>query len=56
VETLLGDPSKAREQLGWTARTSLDVLVKEMVADDVNGAEKDEMLRREGFHIFDYYE
>jgi len=31
-------------------------MVKEMVADDLNGAEKDEMLRREGFQTFDYYE
>ena len=56
VEALLGDPSKAEEKLGWTARTSLSVMVKEMVADDLNGAEKDEMLRREGFQTFDYYE
>ncbi len=56
VETLLGDPTKAKEKLGWTARTSLSVMVKEMVADDLNGAEKDEMLRREGFQTFDYYE
>jgi GDPmannose 4,6-dehydratase len=56
VETLLGDPTKAKEKLGWTARTSLSVMVKEMVADDLNGAEKDEMLRREGFQTFNYYE
>ena len=56
VEALLGDPSKAEEKLGWTACTSLSVMVKEMVADDLNGAEKDEMLRREGFQTFDYYE
>jgi len=56
VETLLGDPTKAKEKLGWTARTSLSVMVKEMVADDLNCAEKDEMLRREGFQTFDYYE
>lgn len=56
VETLLGDPTKAREKLGWRARTSLSVMVKEMMADDVNGAEKDEMLRREGFQTFDYFE
>ncbi|MDA0824508.1 MAG: GDP-mannose 4,6-dehydratase [Proteobacteria bacterium] len=56
VETLLGDPTKAKEKLGWTARTSLSVMVKEMIADDLNGAEKDEMLRREGFQTFNYYE
>ncbi len=56
VETLLGDPTKANEKLGWRARTSLAVMVKEMMADDVNGAEKDEMLRREGFQTFDYFE
>ena len=56
VETLLGDPTKAREVLGWRAYTSLDVMVKEMIADDINGAEKDEMLHREGFQTFDYYE
>ena len=56
VETLLGDPTKAHEKLGWRARTSLSVMVKEMMADDVNGAEKDEMLRREGFQTFDYFE
>jgi len=56
VETLLGDPTKASEKLGWSARTSLDVMIKEMVADDLNGAEQDEMLRREGFQTFDYFE
>jgi len=56
VETLLGDPTKALEKLGWSARTSLSVMVKEMMADDINGAEKDEMLRREGFQTFDYFE
>ena len=56
VDMLLGDPTKANEKLGWRARTSVSVMVKEMVADDLNGAEKDEMLRREGFQIFEYYE
>ncbi len=56
VDTLLGDPTKAREVLGWEATTSLSEMVKEMMADDINGAEKDEMLRREGFQTFDYFE
>jgi len=53
---LLGNPAKAQQKLGWRARTSLAVMVKEMMADDLNGAEKDEMLRREGFQTFEYYE
>lgn len=56
VDTLLGDPTKAQEKLGWRARTSLGEMVKEMMADDINGAEKDETLRCEGFQTFDYFE
>ncbi|MEJ7926480.1 GDP-mannose 4,6-dehydratase [Sphingobium sp. AN641] len=38
VETLLGDPTKAKEQLGWVPRTSFDALVKEMAAADLKDA------------------
>ena len=56
VETLLGDPSKAKAKLGWEATTSLDQMVKEMVAEDRRDAEKDEFCKREGYRVFDYYE
>ena len=46
VETLLGDPTKAREKLGWTPTTTLEELVAEMVA-----ADKEATLRREGFAV-----
>jgi GDPmannose 4,6-dehydratase len=35
VDLLLGDPSKARSQLGWAAKTPLSELVREMVASDL---------------------
>ena len=56
VETLLGDPSKAKAKLGWEAKTSIAQLVKEMVNEDRRDAQKDEMCRREGFRVFDYFE
>ncbi|MBI2799506.1 MAG: GDP-mannose 4,6-dehydratase [Gammaproteobacteria bacterium] len=56
VETLLGDPSKAKAKLGWEATTSLEQMVKEMVAEDRRDAEKDEFCKREGYRVFDYYE
>lgn len=56
VDTLLGDPSKAREKLGWEATISLDQMVAEMVREDLMLAEKDEMCKREGFKTFDYNE
>ena len=56
VETLLGDPSKAKRVLGWEARTSLEDMVKEMVEEDRREAQKDEMCKREGFRIFNYFE
>jgi GDPmannose 4,6-dehydratase len=56
VETLLGDPSKAKEILGWEAKTPLHDMVSEMVREDLKIAERDELCRREGFTTFDYHE
>ena len=56
VETLLGDPTKAREKLGWTARTTLEELCSEMVRADLREAEKDELCKREGHRIYHYFE
>ena len=49
VETLLGDPSKAKNKLGWIPTTTLEELVAEMVAADVEDARKEAYLRRNGF-------
>ena len=51
VETLLGDPSKAHEKLGWSPTTTLEQLVSEMVANDKEEAAKEALLRREGFQV-----
>ncbi len=56
VETLLGDPSKAKAKLGWAPETTLEQMVKEMVYEDRRDAEKDELCKREGYRVFDYYE
>jgi GDPmannose 4,6-dehydratase len=49
VETLLGDPSKAREALGWAPRTSFADLVREMAQTDLKMAERDQLCRDQGF-------
>ncbi len=51
VETLLGDPSKAREKLGWTPRTRFRELVREMALADLRDAERDQLCEREGYEI-----
>jgi GDPmannose 4,6-dehydratase len=48
VETLLGDPSKAKAKLGWTAKTSFDALVDEMARADLREAERDALITRHG--------
>jgi len=51
VETLLGDPTKAKDKLGWTPTTTLEELVSEMVAADKEEAAKEALLRRKGFAV-----
>lgn len=52
VDTLLGDPSKARRKLGWEPRISFEELVTEMVMADLKEAEKDTMVQQKGYRIY----
>ncbi len=56
VETLLGDPTKAKDKLGWTPKTTFDELVAEMVREDLKSAERDELIKRHGLKAMDYHE
>ena len=52
VESLLGDASKARKQLGWTPRTSFDELVAEMVDADLTAAQRDALVVEHGYKAY----
>lgn len=56
VETLLGDPSKAKAKLGWTPKITFEELVAEMVQEDLKSAERDELVKRHGFAAYNYHE
>jgi GDPmannose 4,6-dehydratase len=56
VDTLLGDATKARQQLGWSPATSFEELVAEMVGEDSELAERDALIEREGYRTFRYHE
>jgi GDPmannose 4,6-dehydratase len=56
VETLLGDPSKAKQKLGWTSNTSFSELVAEMVREDLEAAERDELIKVHGYKAMGHYE
>ncbi len=56
VETLLGDSSKAQRELGWTATTSFDQLVAEMVDADLTAAKRDALVRSHGFNAYNVRE
>ena len=51
VQTLLGDPSKARAKLGWEPEVTLDQIVQEMVASDLREAQKHVLLKQNGFAV-----
>ena len=56
VDTLLGDPGKARQKLGWQAETSFQDLVREMVHEDLENAKRDALVAHNGFKTFQYRE
>ena len=56
VETLLGDPTKAKQKLGWTPEVGFAQLVREMVAGDLEIARRDELVAREGFKTYARHE
>jgi len=56
VETLLGDPSKAKKKLGWEPKISFEELVKEMVLADLEVAKRDALVQKHGFRSFNYHE
>jgi GDPmannose 4,6-dehydratase len=51
VETLLGDPTKAKEKLGWVPKITLDELISEMVAADLDKARQHALLKNQGFRV-----
>ncbi len=56
VEDLLGDPSKAKEELGWVPRITFKELVAEMVREDLKAAERDELVKKHGYTTYNYHE
>jgi GDPmannose 4,6-dehydratase len=51
VETLLGDPSKAKADLGWIPEITLDEMVAEMVSHDLDLAKQHALLKANGYHV-----
>ncbi len=56
VETLLGDPSKAKEKLGWEPKITFAEMVQEMVVEDLKTAERDQLIRQQGYKAYNYFE
>ena len=56
VETLLGDPSKAKSKLGWTPKIRFKELVAEMVREDLKAAERDELVKKHGYSVLNCHE
>jgi len=56
VESLLGDASKARKKLGWQPKISFARLVEEMVTEDLNIAQRDAVVAKKGFKVFNHHE
>ena len=56
VELLMGDPTKAKNKLGWEPKYDLKALVKDMVESDIKLMKKDQFLRNGGYETLNYFE
>jgi GDPmannose 4,6-dehydratase len=56
VETLLGDPAKAKQELGWEPKITFEQLVQEMVIEDLKLAERDQIVSQKGYKAYNYFE
>ncbi|HEY6489088.1 MAG: GDP-mannose 4,6-dehydratase [Terracidiphilus sp.] len=56
VSSLLGDAGKAKRELGWKPRVTFRELVKEMAEEDLKSAERDSLVRKHGYSVFNYHE
>jgi len=56
VETLLGDPNKAKQKLGWLPKITFNELVSEMVQEDFKIAQRDELVNKHGYPSYDHHE
>jgi GDPmannose 4,6-dehydratase len=56
VETLLGNPAKAKQKLGWQPKTTFQELVSEMVRVDLEKSKCDELVKEHGYQVYDYHE
>ena len=56
VEALLGDPTKAKDKLGWEPKITLEEMVHEMMENDINIAKRDALVKEHGFNAPNYLE
>ncbi|MBC7902963.1 MAG: GDP-mannose 4,6-dehydratase, partial [Gemmatimonadaceae bacterium] len=56
VELLIGDPTKANTKLGWKPKYTLDLLVKEMVAADIELFKQEKLLKDAGYYVKNQFE
>ena len=56
VENLLGDPSKAKEKLGWVPKITFEEMVHEMMENDISIAKRDSLVKKHGFKVSNFNE
>jgi GDPmannose 4,6-dehydratase len=56
VDLLIGDPTKAKQKLGWECKYDLNDLIKDMMKSDIKLMEKEILLKNNGFETLNYFE